>query len=248
MYKVEVTKLDHQGRGIAKINDKIIFIPNALPEETVDVDIILEKKKYYEGIIKETINASDKRIKSICPYFEECGGCQFLNMNYPDSLDYKQNKVEEIMNKYLGIKIKINNIVACDNNLYYRNKTTFQVENDIGFFKEKTNTLIPVDKCYISDIKINDIYKAIKDNINLTNVKQVIIRATKNTLESMVIFKTSNYIDNKKIINILKKKVDSIYINDELIYGKGKIIENVDEHITDVGSGKRNVYTVLLEK
>ena len=227
MYKVEVTKLDHQGRGIAKINDKIIFIPNALPEETVDVDIILEKKKYYEGIIKETINASDKRIKSICPYFEECGGCQFLNMNYPDSLDYKQNKVEEIMNKYLGIKIKINNIVACDNNLYYRNKTTFQVENDIGFFKEKTNTLIPVDKCYISDIKINDIYKAIKDNINLTNVKQVIIRATKNTLESVVIFKTSNYIDNKKIIDILKKKVDSIYINDELIYGKGKIIENL---------------------
>lgn len=227
MYKVEVTKLDHQGRGIAKINDKIIFIPNALPEETVDVDIILEKKKYYEGIIKETINASDKRIKSICPYFEECGGCQFLNMNYQDSLDYKQNKVEEIMNKYLGIKIKINNIVACDNNLYYRNKTTFQVKNDIGFFKEKTNTLIPVDKCYISDIKINDIYKAIKDNINLTNVKQVIIRATKNTLESMAIFKTSNYIDNKKIIDILKKKVDSIYINDELIYGKGKIIENL---------------------
>lgn len=227
MYKVEVTKLDHQGRGIAKINDKIIFIPNALPEETVDVDIILEKKKYYEGIIKEIINASDKRIKSICPYFEECGGCQFLNMNYQDSLYYKQNKVEEIMNKYLGIKIKINNIVACDNNLYYRNKTTFQVKNDIGFFKEKTNTLIPVDKCYISDIKINVIYKAIKDNINLTNVKQVIIRATKNTLESMVIFKTNNYIDNKKIIDILKKKVDSIYINDELIYGKGKIIENL---------------------
>lgn len=227
MYKVEVTKLDHQGRGIAKINDKIIFIPNVLPCETIDVNIVLEKKKYYEGTVKEIINASDKRIKSICPYFEECGGCQFLNMNYQDSLYYKQNKVEEIMNKYLGIKIKINNIVACDNNLYYRNKTTFQVKNDIGFFKEKTNTLIPVDKCYISDIKINDIYKAIKDNINLTNVKQVIIRATKNTLESMVIFKTSNYIDNKKIIDILKKKVDSIYINDELIYGKGKIIENL---------------------
>lgn len=227
MYKVEVTKLDHQGRGIAKINDKIIFIPNVLPCETIDVNIVLEKKKYYEGTVKEIINASDKRINPICPYFEECGGCQFLNMNYQDSLDYKQNKVEEIMNKYLGIKIKINNIVACDNNLYYRNKTTFQVENDIGFFKEKTNTLIPVDKCYISDIRINDIYKEIKDNIDLTNVNQIIIRATKNTLESMVIFKTSNYVDNKRLIDVLKNKVDSIYINDELIYGKGKIIENL---------------------
>lgn len=227
MYKVEVTKLDHQGRGIAKINDKIIFIPNALPHETIDIDIVLEKKKYYEGTIKEIINASDKRIKPVCPYFEECGGCQFLNMNYQDSLDYKQNKVEEIMNKYLGIKIKINDIVACDNNLYYRNKTTFQVKNDIGFFKEKTNALIPVDKCYISDTRINDIYKEIKDNIDLINVNQIIIRATKNTLESMVIFKTSNYVDNKRIIDVLKNKVDSIYINDELICGKGKIIENL---------------------
>ena len=227
MYKVEVTKLDHQGRGIAKINDKIIFIPNALPEETVDVDIILEKKKYYEGIIKEIINASDKRIKPICPCFEECGGCQFLNINYLDSLDYKQNKVEEIISKYLGIKIKINKIVPCDSNLYYRNKTTFQVKNDIGFFKEKTNDLIPIDKCYISDTKINDIYKDIKNNIDLTNVNKIIIRATRNTSESMVIFKTNNYIDNKKIINILSSKVDSIYINDELIYGKSKIIENL---------------------
>ena len=227
MYKVEVTKLDHQGRGISKINDKIIFIPNALPGEIIDVDIVLEKKKYYEGTIKEIISSSDKRIKPICPYFEECGGCQFLNMNYQDSLDYKRNKVEEIMNKYLGIKIKINDIVACDNNLYYRNKTTFHVKHDIGFFKEKSNTLIPVDKCYISDTRINDIYKDIKDNIDLTNVFQIVIRATKNTKESMVIFKTNNYIDNMKVINILKNKVNSIYINNELIYGKGKIIENL---------------------
>ena len=56
MYKVEVTKLDHQGRGIAKINDKIIFIPNALPEETVDVDIILEKKKLHYLVLKKKLN------------------------------------------------------------------------------------------------------------------------------------------------------------------------------------------------
>lgn len=229
MYKVKISNLDHKGRGISRINNKIIFIPNALSHETIDVDIVLEKKNYYEGVIKEIISASDKRIKPICPYFEECGGCQFLNINYQDSLDYKQNKVEEIINKYLGIKIKINDIVACDDNLYYRNKTTFQVNGDIGFFKEKTNTLIPVDKCYISDTKINDICKIIKDNVNLTSVSQLIIRAAKNTKESMVIFKTNNYIDNKSIVNTLKDIVDSIYVNDELIYGKSKIIENLCE-------------------
>lgn len=227
MYKVEISKFDHQGRGIGKINNKVIFVSNALPEEIVDVDIVIDKKKFYEGEVKEFLKTSSKRVEPICPYFDKCGGCQFLNLKYIDSLDYKQNKVEEIMNKYVDMNFKINSIVSCDNSLYYRNKTTFQVNDDIGFYKEKTNNLIPIDKCYISDTKINDIYKIIKDNISLTNIKQIIIRATKKPKEIMVIFKINGYIDKNNILSLLKDRVNSIYINDELIYGKSKIIEKL---------------------
>lgn len=227
MYKVEISKFDHQGRGIGKVNNKVIFVSKTLPTEIVDVNIVTDKKKFYEGEVKEILKTSFKRIESICPYFNNCGGCQFLNLNYLDSLDYKQRKVEEIMNKYVDLSFKINPIISCDENLYYRNKTTFQVDNDIGFFKEKTNCLIPIDKCYISDIKINDIYKIIKDKLNLINIKQIVIRATKNTKEIMVIFKTKGYIEKNNILSLLKDQVSSIYVNDELIYGKSKIIEKL---------------------
>lgn len=227
MYKVEISKFDHQGRGIGKVNNKVIFVSKTLPTEIVDVNIVTDKKKFYEGEVKEILKTSSKRIESICPYFNNCGGCQFLNLNYLDSLDYKQRKVEEIMNKYVDLSFKINPIISCDENLYYRNKTTFQVDNDIGFFKEKTNCLIPIDKCYISDIKINDIYKIIKDKLNLINIKQIVIRATKNTKEVMVIFKTKGYIEKNNILSLLKDQVSSIYVNDELIYGKNKIIEKL---------------------
>lgn len=227
MYQVEIFNLDHQGRGIGRINNKIIFISNALPGEIIEAKIVLEKKNFYEGKINRVLKASDDRITSICPHFDECGGCQYLNVAYEKSLEYKQNKVIDILKKYLQIDIKINPIIKSDDNLFYRNKVTFQVEENIGFYKEKSNTLIPIDTCFIADKNINNLYKIIKDNISLNNITQIIFRVSKKTNESMVIFKTNDYIDTNKIVQVLKEKTDSIYMNNELLYGKGKIIENL---------------------
>lgn len=227
MYQVEIFNLDHQGRGIGRINNKIIFIPNALPKEVIEAKIILEKKNYYEGKINNILTQSVDRIESICPHFNECGGCQYLNVDYQKSLEFKQNKVNNILKKYLPFDIKINSIIKSDDNLYYRNKVTFQVNDEIGFYKEKSNDLIPVDTCFIADKNITELYKNIKDNISLNNIKQIIIRSSKKTNQSMIIFKTTDYIDTNKIIDTLKDKTTSIYINDELIYGKDKIIEEL---------------------
>lgn len=227
MYQVEIFKLDHQGRGIGKINNKIIFVFNALPNEVIETKITLEKKNYYEGKINKILMPSKDRVEPICPCFNECGGCQFLNVSYEKSLEFKQNKVIDILNKYLDFDIKINPIIKSDENLYYRNKVTFQVSNDIGFYKNKTNELISVDCCYIADKNINKIYKVIRENINLINVKQVIIKSTKYTNESMIIFKTNDLVDQDNIVKTLKDLVTSIYVNDNLIYGENNIVENL---------------------
>lgn len=228
MYQVEILRLDHQGRGIGKINDKIIFIPASLPGDVIEAEIVLEKKKFYEGKINKILKKSSKRIEPICPNFSECGGCQLLNMTYSDSLSFKRNKVQDIMNKYLSNDIKINEIIPADEPLNYRNKVTFQINNQIGFYKEKTNTIIPINECFIADNKINNIIDIIKNTIDTTNINQIIIKCSKNIEQMMVIFKTNNVIDENNVINCLKDKVNSIYISDKLIYGKDKIIEILD--------------------
>ena len=227
MPKVTVERLDHQMRGIGKINGKIIFIPKTLPEEVIDAHIVLEKKKYLEGMINNVIVESKERIESICPHFDYCGGCQLLHTNYLQGLKYKQNKVCDIIFKYTKSKILINDIIASEKDLFYRNKITLQVNNTIGYFKEKTNTIIPIDTCYIADKKINQIYQKIKDNISMVNINQIIIKSSSRTDESMVIFKTSGQIDEQAVIKNLKQLVISIYINEKLIFGKNKITEDL---------------------
>ena len=170
---IEITSLDHNGRGIGRLNNKIVFVENALPGEIVDITILKEKKKYIEARVNNFIKKSEKRIKSVCPYFAECGGCDLLHLNYEDTLKFKEDKIKNIVNRYLDNKVRINNIVPCDNNFYYRNKTTFQVKNSIGFYKNNTYDIIKTDKCLISSELINNSIEYLK-RLDLKYVNKII--------------------------------------------------------------------------
>ena len=131
---IEITSLDHNGKGIGKLNNKIVFVENALPTEIVDIRIIKEKKNFIEATINRIIKSSINRVDSPCQYFDKCGGCDLLHMKYEDMIKFKQTKIENIVNRYLDKEIKINNIIESNNQFYYRNKVTFQVKEKIGFY------------------------------------------------------------------------------------------------------------------
>jgi 23S rRNA (uracil-5-)-methyltransferase RumA len=162
---VDIIDLDHNGRGIGKINNKVIFIPNALPGEKVKVKILKDKKNYAEGVLLELINKSNTRIGSPCKYYPKCGGCQLLHLKYEDQLIYKENKIKNIFKKYNLEEVKINNIVYKNKQFNYRNKVTLHRQNNkIGYFEENTNTIVEIDNCMLLDKKINDSLKNVPSN------------------------------------------------------------------------------------
>lgn len=225
---IEITSLDHNGRGIGKLNNKIVFVENSLPGEIVDITILKEKKKYIEARVNNFIKKSEKRIESVCPYFAQCGGCDLLHLNYEDTLNFKEDKIKNIINRYLDSKIKINNIVPCDNNFYYRNKTTFQVKNCIGFYKNNTYDIIKTDKCLISSELINNSIDYLK-KLDLKYINKITCRSSIDEL--MIILETNN---NDLDITPLKEIATSIYIKNNnkynLIYGKKYITEKLGNY------------------
>ena len=210
---VKVLKMDHQGRGIAKVNDKTVFIYNALPDEVVDIRVIKENKKIMEAVVLKYIETSKKRINPICPYYLECGGCDLMHINYNDELEYKENKID---------------------NENYRNKTTFHVDDKIGYYSKKSFKIVDIDNCSIASKEINDILKKLKE-INLNNIYEIVIRTSKYISDKMIILKSNNYINEEEIISKLKNIVDSIiiYQNKEYktIYGKGFINDKIGDYI-----------------
>lgn len=220
--EVNIENLDHYARGIARIDGKAIFIENALPTEKVIINIIKEKKNFGEGEVIKFLNKSTDRVEPICPYYNECGGCNIMHMSYPQQLIFKENKVKEVLKKFTGFE-NINTIIS-SNNFNYRNKVTLKVKENIGYYKQKSYEIVAIDKCLIADDRINKIIDNLQ-NISLENIQEIVIRVTNK--ESMLIFYSSSLI--KIDINDFKNVNTIICITDKqtVLKGKGYIEEEI---------------------
>ena len=125
---VKIDNLSHDFRGITRINNKITFVSNTLPDEIVDIRVISSKKSINEGKVINYIEKSNDREDVLCPYYDVCGGCDISHIKYMKSLEYKRSIVSDIMKRYANITVKPK--IIYDNNLYgYRNKISLKVFN-----------------------------------------------------------------------------------------------------------------------
>ena len=237
-YKIE--KLDNFGRGISHINNKIVFISNALEDEVVDATTTYSNKKFDEAKVNEIIEASRMRIKPICPYFDICGGCNLLHMNYDDQLKFKYNKVKDIIFKYLKENIKVNDVIY-SNQFNYRNKASFEVKEKLCYKMRKSTNLVDINYCYLLDKNINDIVHVL-NNLNLKNINNITIRTGE---EDIMVIISGN--PTQEIIDALKEKARSIYVNDKLVYGRSNIVSKIGNYeffVSDKSFFQVNKYNV----
>lgn len=212
---VEILKYDHMGNGIAKIDGKTIFIKRAIPNELVNIKIIKEKKNFSNAIISNIIKPSNNRIKPICPYYDKCGGCDFLHTTNNEEQLFKENKCSELLNNnYTFYNTK---------ELNYRNKITLHVKNNkIGLYEEQSNKIIQINNCYLVDEKINKIINKLQQYYlnKKCNLNEIIIKSSQETL----IYLKGN-IDN----NFLKEFdfIDNIILNNKTLKGNNYITTNL---------------------
>lgn len=214
---VKIDKLSHDFRGITRVNDKVTFVSNTLPNELVDIRVINSKKNINEAMVISYIEESCDRIKPICPYNYLCGGCDTSYIKHDKSLEYKKNNVKDIMKRFANIDV--NPEIVSDGNIYkYRNKITLKVNNKkLALVKEGTTELVNISKCLLVNDNINKVIESL-NSINLDKVFEIIIKGTD---EIMVV--VNGNIDKELLVNTLKDNVKSIVLNDNVIYGSNYI-------------------------
>jgi 23S rRNA (uracil1939-C5)-methyltransferase len=124
---VEVLDAGAKGKTIAKAPDgKVIFLPNAVPGDVVDVQTFKARKAYYEGKATVFHKLSDKRTKPVCEHFGVCGGCKWQDMAYEHQLYYKQKEVTNNLTRLGHIELpEVTPILGSANQYFYRNKMEF---------------------------------------------------------------------------------------------------------------------------
>lgn len=217
--KIEILDFDDLGSGIGKINEKVCFVKNGLPKEILKVKIIKENKNYSNCEMENIILKNKDRINPICPFYQECGGCNFLHATKSLENEFKLKKGE----KFLG---KIEKFYET-REFNYRNKVIFHVKNgDIGFFKEKTNELVSINYCYLLNDKINEVLKLFLENKDLNFNGNILIRV--NNLEESLVAITGSY----KYIDLIKNSnlINNLIYNDKVIKDNSYFYEVVSNY------------------
>ena len=238
-YIVDIIDNGFEGEGIAKIDGFTVFIPNAIKGEKVKILIVKVLSSHGFGKIVEIIKKSKYRVEPDCETYKRCGGCLLRHIKYDKTLEMKQDKVQNLVNKGLKNKILVSKAVGMENPYYYRNKLQFPVGKDknqkpvIGVFANRTHEIIPVKKCLIQDEKAQEIAKdvfeyLVKNKITIYDEKNqkgllrhINVKVGIKTNEYMLILVingkklNSNEFEEKFIKNITEKhkEIKTIILN-----------------------------------
>lgn len=162
--EVEVESVNSRGDGVARLGSErfVMFVPGALPGETVWGKVSLLKRSYGVMDIHEIRQPHPERINPKCPWYGRCGGCAFQHASYDLQLEMKERTVREAFSKIARFyPDQQNKCLGSPKEWNYRNKASFPVRpygltRRIGFFSQGSHELIPIDECPVLENKIGE--------------------------------------------------------------------------------------------
>lgn len=179
--ELQIEGLSHEGRGLARLDGKRIFVEGALPGETVRASYTATHKKYDEARAVEVLSASPDRTEPPCAHFSICGGCSLQHMARPAQIAFKQQVLAEQFQHFGGIAPEAWLPPLVDEEPAYRRKARlgvkFVIKKDallVGFREKQSNFLADIESCAVLDRRIGSELMALREVISGLQKRAVI--------------------------------------------------------------------------
>ena len=135
---IQIEGIAAEGKAIARLDNKVIFVPYAVPGDIVNLQVTRKKSHYAEATITSIIQPSPMRIQPFCKHFGVCGGCKWQWLPYEEQLKAKQQQVEDALTRIGKVPFpKILPIMGSKKTKAYRNKLEFGFSNKKWLTKEE---------------------------------------------------------------------------------------------------------------
>jgi 23S rRNA (uracil1939-C5)-methyltransferase len=207
-----VTGYAAEGRSLAKLDGKVIFISGAVPGDVADVLLTKNKKDWAEGRVLQVKEFSKERVSPFCKHFGVCGGCKWQMLPYEKQLAYKQQEAEQNLKRIGKAQLPaLLPIVGADDTIHYRNKLEFTFSNKRYLLPEEIAThtspgeagalgfhvprifdkVIDIEECYLMDEVNNRIRNTIRSFALENNFSFYDIRQHTGWLRNIIIRKST---------------------------------------------------------
>ena len=209
---ITVTGFAAEGKAIARVENKVLFIPHAVPGDVVNVQITNKRKGFLEGRITQLITPSPDRIPPFCKHYATCGGCSSQALPYSLQLQHKQQQVFDQLTRIGKLELPtIETIIGSEKTTHYRNKLEFTFSCNRWLTTEEASSgqpieerralgfhipglfdkILDIETCYLQDDLSNAIRLAVKQFAIENNFTFFDLRKQEGFLRNLIIRNTS---------------------------------------------------------
>ncbi|OGL43486.1 MAG: 23S rRNA (uracil-5-)-methyltransferase RumA [Candidatus Schekmanbacteria bacterium RBG_16_38_10] len=234
------------GYGLGRVFDKAILVPKVIPDETVRVKVIKEKSGYYIGEAVEIIKPSKDRITPKCPFFHNCGGCDYQHIRYQSQLGFKEDILTETLKRVGGLKdFPTYPIIPSPEPFFYRLNAQLKISKtkegiELGFYQKDSHKFVPINECIICHQEINRLINVIiqlGDNNLLNILKDIEIIISNSTKKILLVSSPEKFNKNsmERLYLALKEKekhIDGLIIKikkKSITTGRTYLFEGIDD-------------------
>lgn len=175
--RAEVHAFSHEGRGIASVDGKTVFIDNALLGEDVSFIYTEKRGKFDEGVAEEIHVASEDRVTPPCIHADICGGCSLQHMSNPAQITHKQSVLVEQLKHFGQYDLENDDYELVEpmqaDVLGYRRKARLGVKFVpkkggalVGFREKRSSFLATIDSCVVLDPRVGQLITPLKEMIS----------------------------------------------------------------------------------
>jgi len=189
--RLHLTGIAHGGEALGRHQGRVIFVPGALPGEEVLVELVKEKKKWARARLVEVLTPAPERVAPQCPFFGECGGCQWQYVAYPAQLTYKQSIVRDQLARLGHLPdALVHPTIPSPDPWRYRNHVRFSLSpaGEPGFRAAASRQVVPVDDCLLMHPLLQELFLALELDLAGFPLEYLGLRAGVNTGDQMVVF------------------------------------------------------------
>ena len=205
---LEITGIAAEGKSLGRWNEMVVFVPFGAPGDVVDVQLTKKRHSFAEGKIVKMHTSSPMRVEPFCEHYGVCGGCKFQHIPYEEQLKYKQQQVEDALQRIAKVQLPaINPILGSANTCFYRNKLEFtfsnkswltreQLESDeqfddrnaLGFhIPNAFDKVLDINKCWLQDDVSNQIRNYIRLHAKEQGYSFFDLRANQGLMRTLMI-------------------------------------------------------------
>jgi len=224
-YEFKIIDVGMNFEGIAKTEEGLtVFVPGALIDETVEVEIVKINSSYALGELINIIKKSNKRCNTSCKYYANCGGCASRHTTYENTLELKKQNALNTLKKQ-GVDIsKLNYIYGMGVPYYYRNKVQYPVrcingKTVMGMFEKATHKIVENEDCLIQDKLTHEVAKRLfelviqndlvgyEEEKGSGDIRNIMVRRGTHTGEIMCVLVVNNkkFIKDTRILNVVSQ-------------------------------------------